>query len=239
VTPSGPTDDAGLTLDRSAGALHDRRGFLFVARERRWESGAAVAPPRAAPPERVTLAAAVRWLQRASGHPLRVPIGVIGPRAASAEQLAAAQAVGEGLAERGYTVLCGGREGVMEAACRGVAAHGGIAVALTPDADPGLANVHAAIVIATGIGEARNAVIARASFCLIAIGDSPGTLSEVALGLHFGKRVLGLAGAASVAGVEPMPTVDAALAQVDRLTLALPSPRRASDAAGRHASNRA
>jgi len=122
---------------------------------------------------------------------------------------------------RGYAVLCGGREGVMEAVCRGVTARGGIAVGLTPDADAALANPYAAIVLATGIGEARNAIIARASFCLIAVGDSHGTLSEVALGLHFGKTVIGLAGAAQLAGVEPAATVDDALSRVDRLTLAL------------------
>jgi hypothetical protein len=55
--------------------------------------------------------------------------------------------------------------------------------------------------IATGIGEARNALIARAAFCLIAIGDSFGTLSEVALGRQFGKLVIGLEGAADLAGV--------------------------------------
>ena len=211
-------DDA-LILDRDAGALYDARGMQFSPRERQWATTADA--PAVPPGEHVSLAEAVRWLQRESGHPLRVPIGVIGPRAATAAQLAAAETLGEGLATRGYAVVCGGREGVMEAVCRGVAARGGIAVGLTPDADPALANPHAAIVLATGIGEARNAIIARASFCLIAVGDSHGTLSEVALGLHFGKTVIGLAGAALLAGVETVATVDDALSRVDRLTLAL------------------
>ena len=211
--------DDTLILDRDAGALYDGRGARFLPRERRWDPSTAVRVARSG--ERVAPAEAVRWLQRDSGHPLRVPIGVIGPRAASPVQLAAAEALGEGLAIRGYAVLCGGREGVMEAVCRGVTARGGIAVGLTPDADAALANPYAAIVLATGIGEARNAIIARASFCLIAVGDSHGTLSEVALGLHFGKTVIGLAGAAQLAGVEPAATVDDALSRVDRLTLAL------------------
>jgi len=206
-----------LSLDRRAGALYGARGDRFDPRERRWVASAEASVAG----ERVSLADAVRWVQRDSGHPLRVPIGVIGPRAATAAQLAVAQALGEGLATRGYVVVCGGREGVMDAVCRGVAARGGIAVGLTPDADPALANPYAAIVLATGIGEARNAIIARASFCLIAVGDSHGTLSEVALGLHFGKAVIGLAGAAQLAGVQPAATVDDALACVDRLALAL------------------
>ena len=48
---------------------------------------------------------------------------------------------------------------------------------------------------------ARNALIARASFGLIAIGNSFGTLSEVALGRKYGKLVIGMEGAAEVEGV--------------------------------------
>ena len=211
--------DDTLILDRDAGSLYDGRGARFLPRERRWD--AAMEAPLARAGERVAPAEAVRWLQHDSGHPLRVPVGVIGPRAATPAQLAVAEAIGEGLAMRGYVVVCGGREGVMEAVCRGAAARGGIAVGLTPDTDAALANPYAAIVLATGIGEARNAIIARASFCLIAIGDSHGTLSEVALGLHFGKTVIGLAGAAPLPGVQTVATVDDALSGVDRLALGL------------------
>ncbi len=169
----------------------------------------------------MSLAEAVDWLQRESGARLRVPIGVVGPRAATPEQLAAAEAIGVGLAARGYVVLCGGRQGVMEAACRGAASRGGVAIGLTPDTDAALANAYASVVLATGIGEARNAIIARASHCLVAVGDSHGTLSEVALGLHFGKRVIGLAGAARLPGVEHAAGAEDALARVDRIVLAL------------------
>jgi hypothetical protein len=50
----------------------------------------------------------------------------------------------------------------------------------------------------------RNAIIAQASHCLIAIGDSHGTLSEVALGLRLGKAVFGVAGVATLAEVSQM-----------------------------------
>ena len=53
------------------------------------------------------------------------------------------------------------------------------------------------------------------------VGDSFGTLSEVALGRQFGKRVIGLEGAADVDGVIHVDSVDAALAQVARCVLAL------------------
>ena len=82
------------------------------------------------------LLAAVAWLQRESGHPLRVPIGVIGPREATPAQLAAALRVGELLGDCGLVVICGGRQGVMQAVCEGVARVGGLSIGLLPETDP-------------------------------------------------------------------------------------------------------
>jgi uncharacterized protein (TIGR00725 family) len=98
-------------------------------------------------------------------------------------------------------LICGGRTGVMEAAARGAARAGGLTLGLLPGDDIALANPFIAVPLATGLGEMRNAVIARAAFCLVAVGNSHGTLSEIALGLRFGKAVFGLAGAAEVEGV--------------------------------------
>jgi uncharacterized protein (TIGR00725 family) len=168
------------------------------------------------------LIAEVARRQRAA--PQRVPVGVIGPRQASAVQCAAAQAIGRGIAEMGLALICGGRGGVMEAACKGAAEAGGVAIGVLPDAEPAPANPYATVVLATGIGEARNAVIARAALCLVAIGDNFGTLSEVALGRQFGKRVIGLEGAAQVDGVVQVATADAALEEVARWVLAVSGP---------------
>jgi uncharacterized protein (TIGR00725 family) len=165
---------------------------------------------------------AVAWLQKESGHRLRTPVGVIGPRDASADQLAIAEAVGAGLGRMGLALVCGGRQGVMEAVCRGSASQGGLSLGLLPETEPDHANAFVTVPIATGIGEARNALVARASLCLVVIGDSYGTLSEVALGLQFGKRVFGLAGAAQVKGVRHCASADAALDAVARLALSLP-----------------
>lgn len=204
-----------LKLDRRTGQLGDGANRRFDPVRRSWQAGG--------PTEGLELdvRAAVRWLQRDSGQPLRAPIGVVGPRAATDEQLALAEAVGVGLADMGLVVLCGGRQGVMEAVCRGAARHGGIAIGLLPETDAGAANPYVTIALATGIGEARNALVARAAHCLVAIGDSYGTLSEVALGLQFGKVVLGLAGAARVDGVRHLDSADAALDAVARCVLAL------------------
>ena len=205
-------------LDRAGGALFDGAGRRFDAVTQQWIASSGGAPERC---QSVDVVAAVTWLQRDSGHPLRQPIGVIGPRESNASQMSVAFEIGERLARCGLVVVCGGRQGVMQAVCEGVAKGNGLSIGLLPDADPAPANPFVGVILATGIGEARNALIARAAFCLIAIGDSFGTLSEVALGRQFGKRVIGLASAASVAGVIHLPSAQAAHEHVSRLVLAL------------------
>jgi predicted Rossmann-fold nucleotide-binding protein len=79
--------------------------------------------------------AAVTWLHRETRHPVRLPIGVIGPGEATAAQLAAALQVGELLGDCRLTVICGGRGGVMQAVCEGAARVGGLALGLLPEAD--------------------------------------------------------------------------------------------------------
>jgi uncharacterized protein (TIGR00725 family) len=198
-------------LDRPRGNLSDAAGRRFDPAGRRWLAATALVASDTS--EVIDAVAAVTWLQRESGHPLRVPIGVIGPREATAAQLAAALEVGELLGDCRLTVICGGRQGVMQAVCEGVARVGGLALGLLPETEPAHANPFVSVAIATGIGEARNALIARASLCLIAIGDSFGTLSEVALGRQFGKLVIGLERAAEVEGVQHVATAREAVAR--------------------------
>jgi uncharacterized protein (TIGR00725 family) len=208
--------NATFELDRPARELRDGRGCRFDPLTRNWtadQSG-----PRSHVVERVDALTAVAWLQRESQHPLRVPIGVIGPRDATTRQLNAALEVGELLAHCGLVVICGGREGVMQAVCEGVKRRGGMSIGLLPDTEPAPANTFVSVILATGIGEARNALIARAAFSLIAIGDSYGTLSEVALGRQFGKLVVGLEGAARLEGVEH---VTHARTAIERVALAV------------------
>jgi uncharacterized protein (TIGR00725 family) len=202
-------------LDRSGKVLCDAAGRRFDPSSRTWR--AATEPVGG---EAVDAVGAATWLQRESGYPIRVPIGVIGPREATAAALAAAEAIGAGLAAMGFAIVCGGRQGVMEAACAGAGRSGGVSIGLLPDSDPALANPHVTHVLATGIGEARNALIARAAFCVVAIGDSFGTLSEVALGRQFGKLVIGLEGAARVDGVVQVTSPAEALVRVARYALA-------------------
>lgn len=175
--------------------LYDAAGRRFEPASLTWAN--AVLPSGATP---LHVVEAVRWVQKQSGTPIRPPVAVIGPREPEPEQLGVARQVGNALAHLGLTVLCGGRQGVMEAVCHGVAEGGGISVGLLPEGDWQSANPYVTVPIATGIGIARNALIARAALCVIAVGGGLGTLSEVALSLQFGKTVYTLCGAPEVPG---------------------------------------
>lgn len=118
-------------------------------------------------------------------------VAVIGGATCTPQEDRWAEAVGRLLAEHGALIVCGGRGGVMEAACRGAKASGGLTIGLLPGTDRGEANPFVDVVIATGIGEARNAIIVQSAQAAIAVGGEFGTLSEIAFAL---KRDLPLAG---------------------------------------------
>lgn len=158
----------------------------------------------------------------AHGGMRRVPVGVIGPKMASDEEVATAEHLGRALQKLGLQLLCGGKSGVMEAACRGYAEAGGMAIGLLPDEEWTAANTYVAIPIPTGIGPARNAIIARGCQILIAIGGGHGTLSEMALGLHFNRPVLALANAPAVDGATLCGNVEEAVERTAAHILRMP-----------------
>ena len=123
------------------------------------------------------------------GGPL---VAVVGPGAAGAEVVDTARAVGRALAARGAIVVCGGRGGVMEAACRGARESDGLTVGILPGLDRTEANPYVTVPVATGLGEARNALVVRAADVLIAVAGEFGTLSEIAFALKAGKGVVGI-----------------------------------------------
>ena len=106
--------------------------------------------------------------------------------------LADAEAVGAELARRGAVVVCGGLGGVMEAACRGARAQGGVTLGILPGAQRADANPWVSVAVATGLGELRNGLVVRSADAVIAIAGGYGTLSEIALALKAGMRVVGL-----------------------------------------------
>ena len=143
-------------------------------------------------------------------------IAVIGPGDATPPELEAAERVGAALASANVVLVCGGLSGVMEAACRGAAAHGGTSVGLLPGVCRGDANPFVTIAIPTGLGEARNLLVVRSADAVIAIGGGWGTLSEIGLARKLGKPVIGLdtwrlAAPASVDGLEAAQTPEEAV----------------------------
>jgi uncharacterized protein (TIGR00725 family) len=135
-------------------------------------------------------------------------VAVIGP---GDEPTVAAVEVGRLLAERGAALVCGGRGGAMEAACRGAKEADGLTVGILPGADRSDANPFVDVVLPTGLGEARNALVVGAADAVIAIGGGYGTLSEIALALKAGKRVIGL-GTWEIEGVVAVEGPEAAVA---------------------------
>ena len=117
---------------------------------------------------------------------------MVGASDQSAELIGLAEEVGRRLAEAGATVVCGGLGGVMEAVCRGAKGADGTTVGILPGADRTAANRFVGIAIPTGLGEARNAVVARAGDAMIAVGGGYGTLAEIALARRAGIPVIGL-----------------------------------------------
>ncbi len=123
---------------------------------------------------------------------MRPHVAVVGAASASERELVWAEEVGRLLARAGAILVCGGLGGVMEAAARGCVLESGMAIGVLPGDDREGASPHLTAAVVTGMGEARNALVARSADAIIAVGGEFGTLSEIALGLKLGKPVVGL-----------------------------------------------
>ena len=117
-------------------------------------------------------------------------VSVCGASLASPELIAQAEELGELLAERGCVVVCGGREGVMEAVARGVKEKGGVCIGILPDAERTHAAPDLTYVVCTAIGQARNLAVVASGDVVIAVGGAWGTLSEIALARTLGRPVV-------------------------------------------------
>lgn len=123
----------------------------------------------------------------------RAPVvAVIGGAMCSAREAELARTLGALLAARGAVLVCGGRGGVMEAACRGAQQAGGLTVGLLPGEHAEEGNPYLSLALPTGLGAARNVLVVLAAQAVIAIGGGAGTLSEIALALKSGRPVIGL-----------------------------------------------
>jgi uncharacterized protein (TIGR00725 family) len=121
-------------------------------------------------------------------------ISVIGGERCPPEALAAAESVGRELARQGATVVCGGRSGVMEAACRGAREAGGHTIGILPGRGPedSPPNQYVEFPIFTGMGFARNIMVVLSGEAVVAISGAYGTLSEIAYCLIHDIPVVGI-----------------------------------------------
>lgn len=119
-------------------------------------------------------------------------IGVIGSGRAEGEVLAAARGVGRALAKARALLVCGGLGGVMEAAAEGAASEGGAVIGFLPGDDPDDAAPGVTVPVPTGLGEARNVLVVKASEAVVAVGGEWGTRNEAALCLKVGIPLIGV-----------------------------------------------
>jgi uncharacterized protein (TIGR00725 family) len=127
-----------------------------------------------------------------------------------------AEEVGRLLAERGCTVVCGGRGEVMAAAARGAKSAGGTTIGILPGETRAEASEWIDHVVVTGIGHARNLAVVASGEAVIAVGGRWGTLAEIGFARTLGRPVVILEPGWEVEGVEraatPAEAVERALA---------------------------
>lgn len=107
--------------------------------------------------------------------------------------------VGKEVARAGAVLVCGGLGGVMESACKGSKENNGFTIGIIPQDEFSFANGFCDVVICTGIGFARDFIIASSADGIIAIGGGVGTLIEMAAGYMIKKSIVVIAGSGGVA----------------------------------------
>ncbi len=142
-----------------------------------------------------------------------IHISVIGAGQADPELREQAVRVGREIARAGCVLVCGGLGGVMAGACQGAREAGGLAVAVVPGPDPAAANPWAQVVVATGLGHARNVLVVQSGDAVVALPGSWGTLSEIALARKCGRPVVAVDAWRSQQGVWVEDTPEEAVAR--------------------------
>ncbi len=121
-------------------------------------------------------------------------IGIIGSNSSvcSKELYTFAFNLGKALADEGYILLNGGMQGVMEAVSKGAQQSdnkNSRVIGILPFDHRETCNDYLDIVIPTGVGFARNAILVLSSDILIALGGGAGTLNEISYAWQFNKKV--------------------------------------------------
>ncbi|MFP4549051.1 MAG: TIGR00725 family protein [Fidelibacterota bacterium] len=141
-------------------------------------------------------------------------IAIIGGKVATDEDLQLAYESGKQIAGHGHILICGGRTGIMEAAAKGACEAGGLTIGILPGIDDSDVNPYIKISLPTGIGLARNSIIACAADGAIAISGQYGTLSEIAFCKQFQTPVCSL-NSWQIKGVKCLDTAQEALKYIE------------------------
>ncbi len=130
-------------------------------------------------------------------------IGVIGYNDDRCTEVAKeiAYEVGKEIALSGSVLVCGGLGGVMDAACRGAKEVNGVTVGIIPQDNFSFANQFCDIVICSGIGFARDFIVATSSDGIIAVGGGIGTLIEMSVGYMIKKKIVAISSSGGVSDV--------------------------------------
>jgi uncharacterized protein (TIGR00725 family) len=109
--------------------------------------------------------------------------------------------VGKEIARAGAVLICGGLGGVMESACKGAKESGGMTVGVIPQEEFSYANEYCDIVVCTGMGYARDFIVASSADGIIAVGGGIGTLIELGVGYMTNKTMVAIAGSGGIADI--------------------------------------
>lgn len=138
---------------------------------------------------------------------------MIGAGDAPKEICELAFAVGREIAKSGAVLVNGGLGGVMEAAAAGAREAGGHTIGILPGYDKAAANAQIEFAIATGMGEARNAIVVASSDAIIALSGEGGTLAEIGFALKLKRPVVALNSWHEIKGLERAETAPDAVAK--------------------------
>lgn len=128
-------------------------------------------------------------------------IVVIGSGSSIPEELEKlAEEVGKEIAKSKAVLVCGGKGGVMEAACKGAKSEGGLTVGIFPG-DGSESNEYIDIKVPTNLGYARNSIVANSGDVVIAINGALGTLTEIAYAVASGKPIIILEGSGGISDI--------------------------------------
>ena len=144
-------------------------------------------------------------------------ISVIGGHDCKAEVEQLAHNLGINLAKVGDILVTGGLTGTMSAVSRGFKMAGGsLTIGIIPSYDKSDANESVDIVIPTGLGFARNALVVKTADVVVALPGEAGTLSEIAYCLQFRIPVISL-NSWDIKGVIKVNNIEEAIEEVKKL----------------------